>query len=145
MARYTVRLYSDFGMQPQDQTPILCESDDLVEVKNYIVSYFKYEDYFNAVYFIDNKLNKSGYVGRNLTIGYGESLFHFCEEPEPEPELGNYEVRITTTVILHHVEAHSKEEAENMAWAKINSYEGKQEIFVNNTLYVDVLNAERRE
>lgn len=80
MKRFTVRLYSDFGMVPQDQTPILFESDSLEEIKDNIKEYFKYEDYFNAVYFIDNKLNKSGYVGRDLTIGCGESLSNFCIE-----------------------------------------------------------------
>lgn len=81
MARFTVRLYADFDVS-QDQTRILFESDDLTEIKDCIREYFKYEDYFNAVYFIDNKLNKSNYVGRDLTIGCGESLEHFCEEPK---------------------------------------------------------------
>lgn len=85
MARFTVRLYSDFGMFPQDQTRILFEANSLEEIKDYIKEYFKYEDYFNAVYLIDNKLNKSGYVVRDLTIGLGESLEHFCEEPESVP------------------------------------------------------------
>ena len=79
MKRFTLRLYSDFGMVPQDETRILFESDDLEEVKNFIKEYFNYEDYFNAVYFVDNKLSKSGYVGRNLTINCGENLFAFCE------------------------------------------------------------------
>ena len=82
MVRFTVRLYSEMGMAPQDKTPILFESDSLVEIKDNIKDYFKQEDYFNAVYFTDNKLNKSGYVGRDLTIGYGESLFSFCGEKE---------------------------------------------------------------
>ena len=82
--RFTVRLYSDFGMCPQDQTRILFESDDLVEIKDYIREYFEREDYFNAVYFVDNELNKSDYVGRDLTIGCGESLFSFCGESEPK-------------------------------------------------------------
>ena len=86
MARFTVRLYSDFGMVPQDKTRILFESDDLVEIKKNIKDYLDSETYFNAVYFVDNKLNKSGYVGRDLKIGYGESLFSFCGESEPEPE-----------------------------------------------------------
>ena len=85
MARFTVRLYSDFGMVPQDQTKILFEANSLEEIKDCIKEYFKYEDYFNAVYFIDNRLGKSGYVGRDLTIGCGESLEHFCGEPELEP------------------------------------------------------------
>jgi hypothetical protein len=85
MARFTVRLYSDFGMVPQDQTKILFEANSLDEIKDCIKEYFKYEDYFNAVYFVDNELSKSGYVGRDLTIGCGESLEHFCGEPEPEP------------------------------------------------------------
>lgn len=81
MARFTLRLYSDFGMTPQDETRILFESDDLTAVKKYIKDYFSCEDYFNAVYFVDNKLNKSGYVGRDLTI-CDENLEHFCEMPD---------------------------------------------------------------
>ena len=85
MARFTVRLYSDFGMVPQDQTRILFEADNLEEIKECIKEYFKYENYFNAVYFTDNKLNKSDYVGRDLTIGLeDESLEHFCKESESE-------------------------------------------------------------
>ena len=82
MARFTIREYSDFGMEPQDQTRILFESDSLSEVKEYIERYFRWESYFNAVYFIDNEFNKSGYVGRKLTINCGESLSHFCELPD---------------------------------------------------------------
>lgn len=81
MPRFTIRLYSDFGMAPQDKTKILFESDYLEKVINYIIEYFKHENYFNAVYFIDNKLNKSGYIGRDLTINCGENLFTFCELP----------------------------------------------------------------
>ena len=103
MARFTVRLYSDFGMVPQDQTRILFESDDLVEIKKNIRDYFTGETYFNAVYFVDNKLNKSGYVGRDLTIGYGESLFSFCGEAEPE-SVGiiedNYKQKISSLAVL---------------------------------------------
>lgn len=80
MARFTVRLYSEMGMAPQDKTPILFESDSLAEIKDNIKDYFRREDYFNAVYFTDNKLNKSGYVGRDLTIGCGENLSIFCGE-----------------------------------------------------------------
>ena len=79
MKRFTVRLYSDFGMVPQDQTRILFESDDFYAVKIFIKDYFSSEDYFNAVYFVDNELNKSGYVGRDLTINCGEDLATFCE------------------------------------------------------------------
>ena len=103
MARFTVRLYSDFGMVPQDQTRILFESDDLVEIKKNIRDYFTGETYFNAVYFVDNELNKSGYVGRDLTIGYGESLFSFCGESEPE-SVGiienNYKQKINSLAVL---------------------------------------------
>ena len=102
MARFTVRLYSDFGMVPQDKTQILFESDDLVEIKKNIRDYFNSETYFNAVYFIDNKLNKSGYVGRDLTIGMGENLFSLCEEAEPEedpePKLGLIEDNYNQTI-----------------------------------------------
>lgn len=79
MSRFTIRAYSDFGMVPQDQTRILFESDNLQAVKEFIKDYFTIEDYFNSVYFIDNKLNRSGYVGRDLTINCGESLSDFCE------------------------------------------------------------------
>ena len=103
MARFTVRLYSDFGMVPQDQTRILFESDNLVEIKKNIRDYFDSETYFNAVYFVDNELNKSGYVGRELTIGYGESLFSFCGESEPE-SIGimenNYKQNIARLALL---------------------------------------------
>ena len=78
MNRFIIREYSDFGMVPQDQTRILFESDNLSEVKEFIKDYFTYEDYFNSVYFIDNKLKKEGYVGRKLTINCGESLSDFC-------------------------------------------------------------------
>lgn len=77
--RFVIREYSDFGMIPQNETRILFESDDLNEVADFIKDYFKYEDYFNAVYFIDNKLHKEEYVGRDLTIYSGESLFELCE------------------------------------------------------------------
>ena len=103
MARFTVRLYSDFGMVPQDKTRILFESDDLVEIKKNIRDYFTGETYFNAVYFVDNKLNKSGYVGRDLTIGCGENLFSFCEESESE-SVGiienNYKQKINSLAVL---------------------------------------------
>ena len=82
MNRFTIREYSDFGIEPQDQTRILFESDNLSDVKEYIKDYFAYESYFNAVYFMDNKLNKQGYVGRDLTINCGESLSDFCEIQE---------------------------------------------------------------
>ena len=82
MSRFTIREYSDFGMVPQDQTRILFESDNLSEVKEFIKDYFTYEDYFNAVYFMDNKLNKQGYVGKDLKINCGESLSDFCEIQE---------------------------------------------------------------
>ena len=103
MARFTVRLYSDFGMVPQDQTRILFESDDLVEIKKNIRDYFNSETYFNAVYFVDNELNKSGYVGRDLTIGCGENLFSFCGESEPA-SIGiienNYKQKIDRLALL---------------------------------------------
>lgn len=80
MSRFTIRQYSEIG--PQDQSRILFESDSLLDVKEYIKNYFSYEDYFNAVYFIDNKLNKQGYVGRDLKINCGDSLSDFCEIQE---------------------------------------------------------------
>ena len=93
MTRFIVRLYSDFGMVPQDKTKILFESNSLEEIKDCIKEYFKYEDYFNAVYFTDNKLNKSGYIGRDLTTNCGESLEHFCEEPElPSTTVNNLDI-----------------------------------------------------
>ena len=80
MSRFTVRLYSDFGMVSQDKTEILFESNDLVEIKKNMRDYFGSETYFNAVYFIDNELNKAGYVGRDLTINCGDDLDSFCEK-----------------------------------------------------------------
>lgn len=89
MNNFTIREYSDFGMIPQDETRILFESDDLQEVIDYIKDYFKYETYFNAVYFTDNKLTKSGYVGRKLTISLGEDLFEFCGLKAPKRQESN--------------------------------------------------------
>ena len=80
MTRFIVRLYSDFGMVSQDKTEILFESDDLVEIKKNMRDYFDSETYFNSVYFIDNELNKAGYVGRDLTINCGDDLDSFCEK-----------------------------------------------------------------
>ena len=121
MARFTVRLYSDFGMVPQDQTRILFESDDLVEIKKNIRDYFNSETYFNAVYFVDNELKKSGYVGRDLTIDCGESLFSFCGESEleSEPESvgiieNNYKQKINSLAVLFNL---SYDEAERFYMA----------------------------
>ena len=105
MARFTVRLYSDFEMVPQEETRILFESDNLVEVINFIKEYFKYEDYFNAVYFIDNKLNKSGYVGRDLTINCGENLFAFCELPDQDNKFNKQEIKLRMEDVLNELQS----------------------------------------
>ena len=80
MTRFTIRMYSEFGMAPQNETQILFESNNLEEVKEFLRKYFEKEYYFNAVYFIDNELNKAGYVGRDLTINCGDDLDSFCEK-----------------------------------------------------------------
>ena len=99
MKRFTIRLYSDFGMVPQDETRILFESDSLMDVKTFINDYFEYESYFNAVYFVDNKLKKSDYVGRDLTIACDETLEAFCEMQDELPA-NNDEIRCLEAFLI---------------------------------------------
>lgn len=89
--RFQVRQYADFGGNQFDE-PILIESDDLKEVKDYVKNYFRYETYFNSVYFIDTQMERSGYLGRDLSISYG-SLERFCGLPECEDEIGGTKVK----------------------------------------------------
>ncbi len=79
--RFQVQSYAEFD-QSQLDMPIMHETDDFKDLVQFIRNYFASENYFNAVFLTDTENNKSAYVGRDLTVNCGESIEHFCGEPE---------------------------------------------------------------